>query len=242
MLSARQAGGLRVLVDFTAIGAFFLASNLNHRVDPGDFIFLFVFENLIFFLVFFLFYLTFGAGYNYVLNYRKKGWKKFLKDYFNSLLGVLVLGLGGYVLVILMNQITVELLVAYLQDNHFQFQSIEILSAGGVFLEDEVVAGMQRLFGRSYQSFFWIMGINAFISMLLFTLAHPEFGKSQKAVMDNARDLFIKVLLSPALMLICCMLIPLLALIFGAQLWLLILILGLFRLLYLWASKKLSAY
>lgn len=250
MLNEQQAKRSNLALDLISFGSVcLLALNQRNEADPGEFIFLFVFENLLMVLAFTVFFLFFNPAHQYYL--KKKGVipEKAGKTQSGSLFSLVIYTLTGFVIlafivfiaIIFLNQLTVELLLAFLKDNAYRFESLEILSAG-MFFERPVLGAMQEFFGKNYLLFFWIFSLKHFISLVLHFFGHPDLKTKSFPALAGISTITAQILISPVSMLLACIMLVILSGIYGAQTWIILVTLAVFRLLFLLLSNRLAHF
>lgn len=226
------------LIVFTVVVALlFKYSDAN----PGDWVFLFVFENVIMMFSFAIFFLIFSPVTTLLRQKHfgvKLGEKNHLsvKGFFN-LLGVsvlfLALYLAGYALVIvILDQIMVELVVGFFSDNDYTFESLKILGEGGVFFEAPVVDQMQELIGINLNWLFVILGARYFIEMTIDLFRERKFLEEEESELMGVFKIIGHAVLGPISLFIAFVPMVILTAIYGPQPWIVILTLILFRLLF----------
>ncbi len=215
--------------------------NLGKSADPGDIIFVFVYESTIMALVFALFFLIFNT-YEYIKkNKNSTILKSIFKGLYISIFASFSMVLVASFFILLLNQITVELLVGFLKENAFQFKSIEVLSTSGVYLEAETMNRLELLFGKSYSLFFYIIGIKYFVNLLVNFFSQTKVSKGSISIV-GLYETVSQIILSPIVMFISCIILVILAEIFGPQTWIVFVCLGFFRLLFMYTFSKLSNF
>lgn len=221
----------------------FVLTNFS-KADPGDAIFVFVFESTIMLLSFSVFYIIFNTA---KLTYLKRNESRkilliqhFFKDLFTSIVTIIGILIGSFLVVLLLNQLTVELLVAFLKDNAFRFQSIEILNTSGVYLESETIARLENLFGKNYMICFWFIGIKYFVNLLINFFTKRSNSETGIFHFTGLIETMSQIIISPIAMLISCIILVILASIFGAQTWIIFVTLGVFRLIFMLFFAKLN--
>lgn len=234
--------GLNWIIELIFISVISLVSFTGKGVDAGEFIFLFVFENtliLVSFLAFVIIvwpiqrFLKGGVQLNQVVS--------FLLLFLKSIGGILVYGFIALILVLFLNQLTVELLVGYMQHSSFQSESIRILSENGLYLEESVTAKLAMHFGKSYGLVFWVIFLRYFIQQVL-----DFFIQKRNWDVDFTFNLLVpvslKIILSPIFMFIACIILVVLHSFFGPQPVVLVVSLLTFRLLFNFVNQKLTTY
>jgi hypothetical protein len=215
--------------------------NVGKSADPGDIIFVFVYESTIMALVFALFFLIFNT-YEYIKkNQNNSILKNIFKCLYISIFASFAMVLVASFFILLLNQITVELLVGFLKENAFQFKSIEILSTSGVYLEAETMNRLELLFGKSYSLFFYLLGIKYFINLLVNYFSSSAKNNDLKTF-AGMYETISQIIISPIVMFIACIILVILAEIFGPQTWIVFVCLAIFRLLFMYTFSKLSNF
>lgn len=234
------------ILSFISICAIFFSKGNS---DPGNVIFLFVFENLIMLLSFAVFYPLFNTWHSFYVRKEsfssstfKPKFEFILVKFCTSL--VYLAGIFGlsFVFILFLNQLTIELLVAYLKDNSYNFKSIEILAGGGMFFEKEVVGELKALFGQNYFLFFLIFGIKYFIELILNLFSSNDLKSNKSLTFNGFIPIASKIILGPISIFIACIILVILSAIFGSQIWIVFLTLALFRLLFLFLNSKLTHF
>ncbi|MCE3297171.1 MAG: hypothetical protein K0R65_2885 [Crocinitomicaceae bacterium] len=249
-LTEKQAKRTNLILDlavFTALALF--AMNTSMQADPGEIIFLFVFENLVMALAFAVFFIIFSPWHN---SYLKK--HRLLKNparpriripLFKAILYAL-LGFGivfciSMVVLIFLNQMAVELMISFLKDNAYNFKSIEILS-GGMFFDGSIIRSLQRLFGQSYVVFFWVLLFKHLLSNILVFVSHPDLKSNNFLTLAGTRAVISQTIMSPVAVFLACLLLVALSALYGAQTWIILVTLGAFRLIFLLLSISTSRF
>ncbi|MGV3630740.1 MAG: hypothetical protein ACO1O6_06025 [Bacteroidota bacterium] len=249
-LTEKQAKRTNWFLDLAAFTALtILAINNRGQVDPGEIIFLFVFENLVIALAFAVFYVCFNPWHNFYL--KKHGMLKnparprlklpLYRTILYSLLGFGIVLCIGIIALIFFNQLTVELLLAFLKDNSYKFESLEIL-AGGMYFEGAVVRSLQGLFGQSYLLFFWILLCKHLLAMILTFFSHPDLKSNTFLTLSGTVGIISQTLMSPVAIFLACVVLVGLTAIYGAQTWIILVTLAVFRLLFLLLSTKTARF
>ncbi|MES2588404.1 MAG: hypothetical protein V4622_05435 [Bacteroidota bacterium] len=234
------------ILSFILVCAFLMDKGQS---DPGDVIFIFVYESFIMILGFTLFFVIFNTWHTFYVRRNKSGEStnyhikitEVFQVFSKSLIYLGILFAMSFLVIIFLNQLTVELLIAYLTDNAYHFKSIEILSQNAMYFENEIVSGLKELFGKSYSAFFWIIGIKYFIELCLDLFIHEELKTNKDLTMNGFKGIALKIILGPICMFIACIFLVILASIYGAQTWIVLLTLGIFRLLFLFLDSKLKS-
>lgn len=225
------------MISFIAITAILV--NFG-KADPGDVIFVFVYESTIMAMVFALFFIIFNT-FEYIKE--NKGislLNRFFKGMYTSIFASFTVLLVASFFILLLNQITIEFLVAFLKDNAYQFKSIEILSTSGIYLEGETIHKLEQLFGKSYALIFYIIGIKYFINLLINYVSKSNKSKEIRKF-AGLYETVSQIIISPIAMLLSCLILVILASIFGPQTWIVFVVLGIFRLLFMFFFSKLNS-
>lgn len=249
-MSIKQAQRINLILDLAAFAALALfALNNSKQTDPGEIIFLFVFENLVMALAFALFFIVFNPWHNMYL--KKHGLLKnparprqknpLYKIIFLSLIGFAFVLIIGSVALIFLNQLTVELLLSFLKDNAYNFKSLEIL-AGGMYFEGNVIRSLERLFGQSYLLFFWIMFFKHVLSLILSFFSNPKLKSNNFLTLAGTANIVSQMLMSPLSIFLACILLVALTSAYGAQTWIILVTLAVFRLLFLLLSTRTARF
>ena len=210
--------------------------------DPGDVVFLFVFENVIMMLAFAVFFIIFSPVTTLLREKHKSmlensekfrfGIGKFFSNMGVSLI-YLVVYLAFYAIgIIILDQIMVEFMVGYFDDNNYTFESLKILGKGGVFIEASVTEPMQQLIGLNVGVVVLILG-GRYLIELIYNLFHNKlYLKDESAEMNGVLKIAAHAILGPVTLLISLIGMVILTAIFGQQTWIVIVMLIVFRLLF----------
>lgn len=223
----------------TALGLYIV---FQSNTDPGDIIFLYVFENVYMIVGLIFFVLTVLPFFRLirVKHLRLSGKtlsendkSSFLNFYGYLLLFSAVILVVGGLIVVLLDQIAIEFLVEYLGDNGYSFQSIEILSKDYLFFEKEVFEPMSRLLNLDYGLLLLIIGGRYFLELVLNYASNKNFLKveSMTLIYNGIGNILAHVLIGPILVLICMIVLVIFTAIFGTQEWIVIAAVISFRLL-----------
>lgn len=227
------------IISFIVVCAVLL--NVGKSADPGDILFVFVYESTIMIVAFTIYFLIFNT-WDFVKSNKNNSWVSSLfKGIYVSIYSVISTAVISFLFILLLNQITIELLVGFLKENAFQFKSIDILSESGVYLETETMRKLELLFGKSYSLFFYILGIKYFANLLVNYFSKPSVSKgilSFAGLYETASQ----IILSPIIMFITCIILVILAEIFGPQTWIVFVCLAIFRLLFMYTFSKFSNF
>jgi uncharacterized membrane protein YecN with MAPEG domain len=216
------------------------------KADPGDIIFVFVYESTIMVLVFALFFILFHTFESMKFDSNKH--HNIIVRFFGCLtlstIMMLIALVASFIIILFLNQLTVEFLVGFLKNSDFHFKSIEILNSNGVYLTSETRSKMEILFGKSYNLFFWIIGVKYFVNLTVnyFSQAKDTIAKDGTATFSGLLETAIQIIISPIVMLITCIILVILAEIFGPQTWIVFVCLGIFRLLFMYSFSKFSNF
>jgi uncharacterized membrane protein YecN with MAPEG domain len=239
MLSESNGRRINIGIDITSFIAVCSVLMSIGKADPGDIIFVFVYESTIMVIVFLLFFILFNTFEFAKENKHLFILKSIFKGFSLSLIAACSMLLVSFFFILLLNQITVELLVGFLKENEFQFKSIEVLSSSGVYLESETMLRLEALFGKSYSMVFYILGIKYFANLLVNYFSTKKTSKSTFAFV-GLYETASQIIISPIVMFISCVILVILAEIFGPQTWIVFLCLAIFRLLFLYSFSKIS--
>lgn len=230
------------VVVFAAMMIYFLNSKV---ADPGDYVFLIVYENTMMLISFAIFFLVshsfFNKSYsNFGRVYLKKDFNSIIKGFTTSIVAIVTFVVSAGIIILILNQLTIELLVAYLKDNGYKYQSIFVLDSHGLFLKSETLAAMKELFGKNYTFFFWAMGIQFFISYFIHFFTLAKNSKKEEDIDPAFWDVAIQILLSPICIFIVCIVLVILSSIFGTQFWIVSTTLILYKIIFTLTKNKLS--
>lgn len=219
----------------------------NGNADPGDVVFVFVFENIIMIAAFVPFYLIFYSWHNLYLqkNHPEKNSGRIYKGISGALelsvlaLIALIFIFGGYLLVVfLLDQISVELIVAFFQGNNYQFATIDLLAQSGMFFESNVVSGMQEILNVNYGLIFLIIGLRYFGELVYDLFANDNYKNNKSATLNGAWSIAVHAIVGPISILIAMILLAILTSAIGNQSWIPFAVLIFFRLIFNWMSNK----
>ena len=211
--------------------------------DPGDFIFLFVFENLVLFISFGVYFVMFNPWHSsYIRKIRgeQQSFKKSISDFFSILIGAGIAWTIAFFVLVFLDQLTVELLISYLGDNAFNFKSLDILARGGMFFEDSVIQEMGDLFQANYKLFFWIYGFKYFINLVVNLMAEQNLKTDENLTINGIFSIAVTAIIGPVFMFLVCVILVLLAAIFGPQTWIIWFTLITFKLGTYYVMRKFS--
>lgn len=216
------------------------------NADPGDVVFIYVFENIIMIIAFVPFYLVFSTWHHFYLQKNNpaiiigKKYKGFMGAMEHALLAliILVFVFAGYVLVVfILDQISVELMVAYFQNNQYNYSSIELLARSGMFFEPSVINGMQSIMQINYGLIFLLIGLRYFGELIL-DFFKSDYKTNESAALDGAWSIGVHVVAGPVSIFLAMIILASLSAAFGNQTWITISTLVFFRLLFNWMSNK----
>lgn len=159
---------------------------------------------------------------------------------FSRLAGTVIIGSLLFLVIIFLNQLTVEFLCAYLQNSSFNFESLDILSQGGLYFEESVRHDLQDLFHLDYRIFFWIYALKHFMSITINFFAQADLKTNPFLIGQALYRIGTEAFLAPILILALCLILVILSEIFGPQLWIVFMILGIFRVLFVYFGNKFS--
>lgn len=214
--------------------------------DPGDVVFIYVFENIIMIVAFVPFYLIFSTWHHFYLQKNNpdiiigKKYKGFSGAMEHALLAliILVFVFAGYVLVVfILDQISVELMVAYFKDNNYNYASIDLLAQSGMFFESSVISGMQSIMQLNYGFIFLLIGLRYFVE-LIHDFFKSDYQNDESAALNGAWSIGAHVIAGPLSILLAMILLAALSSALGNQTWITIATLIFFRLIFNWMSNK----
>lgn len=245
-MNQKKGSQLGLLLDLIFLASvIILALNHTKNLDPGDYIFLFVYENLIAILSFLIFLILFYPLNKFILNKHQidfRNWftKNLLFQNLKKVIGFLISLFIIFIVIIFFNQLCVELLVAFLKDNSYHFKSIQILGEGGMFFEKSVVSELENLFQKNYSLFFMLVGVKYFISQIIdfFTLKTTESNSYE--LFGTLPKIVSQIILAPILIFASCIFLVILSSLFGVQTWIIFVTLAIFRLLFWIITKKIT--
>jgi len=215
--------------------------------DPGDVVFVFVFENIIMIVAFIPFYLIFYSWHNLYL--QKHQPEKNSGRVYKGISGALELSVlaaialififGGYLLVVfLLDQISVELMVAFFQGNNYHFETIDLLAQSGMFFEPSVISGMKEILNINYGLIFLILGLRYFGELVYDLFANSNYKNNKSATLNGAWSIATHAIVGPVSILIAMILLVVLTSSVGNQAWIPFAVLIFFRLIFNWMSNK----
>lgn len=216
------------------------------NADPGDVVFIYVFENIIMIIAFIPFYLIFSTWHHFYLQKNNpdiivgKKYKGFFGALEHTLLALIILIFvfaGHLIVVFILDQISVELMVAYFTDNHYNYASINLLAQSGMFFETTVIEGMQSIMQINYLFIFLLIGARYFGELIL-DFFKSDYKNNESATLDGAWSIGVHVIAGPLSIFLSMILLVILTSAAGNQTWITILTLVIFRLLFNWMSNK----
>jgi len=138
------------------------------------------------------------------------------------------------------NQLTIELLIAYLKNNEYFFKSIELLANNEIFLEQ--IDDFEQIFGMKFFVIFLIMAIRYFLMLCVQLFFNPQFKTHTSVSMLGLYKLVSNLFMAPISMFIAMVCLVVLTTIIGKATWIVLLSLGIFKFLFSFFSNRLSLF
>jgi hypothetical protein len=224
------------LIDWVVFGAILVAWVLFESNDPGELVFLLVFENACMLLAMILFIGTFGAWDMLQTDIKRDGWKGSwylvpIAPFLTILVFIFQLG-GVFLAIFLVNQIAIEFLIAYMCENGFcQYETLNALSKG-FYLESSVIKEIWSNHGIGISTMTAIFVLRYYREIALGVLK----AKGEDNKLEVSLYYFFRIVGSSGAtaigILIACLLWVILHEIIGDAAWIMWPVLILFRLLY----------
>lgn len=214
--------------------------------DPGDVVFIFVFENILMIAAFVPFYIIFSTWHHFYLQKHNPAiivGKKYqgiggaMELMLLSLIILIFVFAGHLLVVFILDQISVELMVAFFSGANYSYATIELLSHSGVFIESSVRSGLQEIVQVNYGLIFLIIWLRYFGELTL-DFFKGNYQTNESAALNGAWSIGIHALAGPLSIFIAMVVLVSLTAALGNQTWIPLLVLFLFRLLFNWMSNK----
>jgi hypothetical protein len=237
MLTLQKKTGERINVGIESLSfialCFYFFKDGNS--DPGDVLFLFIYESSIMLVSYAIFFLIFNTW----LQLKQKAFQAkqiaaFIQSFLTSLFGLGGLLLVSFIGILFLNQLTLELLIGYLQDNEYEFKTIQVLSESGLYLESETRQAMEQVMGKKYSFFFYFIGFKYLIVLIVDFFSRTDLKTNSFASFSGLKETAIQIVISPISMFLACILLVILTAIWGTQYWIVFACLISFRLLFMY--------
>ena len=220
----------------------FILSNFG-KTDPGEFIFLLAYENLLMLFVFCLFGIIAYPLHKKFLNNKLpelESPKLKGSDFFAILIGLSIFFVFGFFILLFLNQLTIELIIAYLGDNGYHFASMDVLNSNKVFWE--LREDFEMIFHKNFSTIILFFGGRYLLLLLLNLIFHPNFKSNANLSILGIYRLISNAILAPISMFIAMILLVILTAIFGNVAWIVLFCLAFFKLIYSILSSKTSNF